>query len=611
MPVHTGKDSKGCFAQWGNSGKKYRYTCGSDAGRTRAKSKAQAQGRAAHAHGYTGNRGDVPMFQYVTTNLSPLVRQDSMEGKDWVVVPTQMITEGVHNGSDGPIFYPADELAKLPNAWNHKPVVVYHPQVNGEGVSACDPVQLTSRKVGLLLNTKWDDGAKKLGTETWLDPSRMDVVDNRISEAIKNETMMEVSTGLFMDLDPTPGEWNGEEYDVIARNLQPDHLALLPDLKGACSIEDGAGFLRLNQEGDDICIQRKQAKKPKEENLQTIWINKDKGIKATIDTKVFSPSTVQSFLFEKDKWSTDDAEKWAKKHEGTTNVSAIIMNELSYDSIQGLLRGALQSRKEDAWITDVFDDYLIYEEGGKYFKQEYTVEDGNVSFNGLPKAVEREVTYKEVTLLAEANENVSNKKGKPMDKKKIVDALIENERTSWTEEHRESLMKIEESLLVTMQEDAEAAPEAEKSEAEQPKVEESKVEETKAEDKTAPTGNVESSKPLTVEQYVHKAPPEIREALETSIATLSKEKGRLIANIAANPQNTFTKEHLGTMKLEMLQAVSKLANSSPADDESPSGPARPPLYLLQEEVDSQGAAPEPLQLPKMNFAKTDQKAAVA
>jgi hypothetical protein len=53
MPTHTGKDSKGCFAQWG-SGKKYYYTCGNAVEREAAKSKADKQGKAAYASGYKG-----------------------------------------------------------------------------------------------------------------------------------------------------------------------------------------------------------------------------------------------------------------------------------------------------------------------------------------------------------------------------------------------------------------------------------------------------------------------------------------------------------------------------------------------------------------------------
>jgi len=49
MPVHTGKDSKGCYARWGTHGAKYYYKCGNAAARDRAKAKAAKQGRAIKA----------------------------------------------------------------------------------------------------------------------------------------------------------------------------------------------------------------------------------------------------------------------------------------------------------------------------------------------------------------------------------------------------------------------------------------------------------------------------------------------------------------------------------------------------------------------------------
>lgn len=53
MPVKTGKDDKGCFAQWGGQ-KKYYYKCGDKEAKANAKSKAEAQGQAAYASGYKG-----------------------------------------------------------------------------------------------------------------------------------------------------------------------------------------------------------------------------------------------------------------------------------------------------------------------------------------------------------------------------------------------------------------------------------------------------------------------------------------------------------------------------------------------------------------------------
>lgn len=49
MPVRRGRDSEGPFYQWGETGRRYRYTPGDEEGRRRAKRRAEAQGRAASA----------------------------------------------------------------------------------------------------------------------------------------------------------------------------------------------------------------------------------------------------------------------------------------------------------------------------------------------------------------------------------------------------------------------------------------------------------------------------------------------------------------------------------------------------------------------------------
>jgi hypothetical protein len=95
------------------------------------------------------------------------------------------------------------------------------------------------------MNAEEEDG--KLKAEAWLEVERVKQVDNRILEALEKGEMVELSTGLFTDNEPTEGDWNGEKYMAIARNFRPDHLAILPDKVGACSIADGAGLLRLNQ----------------------------------------------------------------------------------------------------------------------------------------------------------------------------------------------------------------------------------------------------------------------------------------------------------------------------------------------------------------------------
>lgn len=194
----------------------------------------------------------MPEMQLVTANLAGKVRHDRMQGRDYIVAPMVMLTEGVHVGSLGAKLYPEKEISKAAATWNHKPVVIYHPQRNGEYISACEPDVLTARSVGMVLNCKWDKSAKKLRAEAWMEASRVSAIDDRVLSALQKDSTMEVSTGLYSDDKPEPGEWEGEKYDLIAMNHRPDHLAILPDQVGACSREDGAGLLVVNVSDDQV-----------------------------------------------------------------------------------------------------------------------------------------------------------------------------------------------------------------------------------------------------------------------------------------------------------------------------------------------------------------------
>lgn len=163
-----------------------------------------------------------------------------LEGRDHYVVPVVMIVEGVLSANNGPLLYTTAEMKASAAHWNGRPVVVYHPTMYGYG-SAGAPEVFSKQRVGTVFNARVVDN--RLKADAWLDPERLETVDNRVLEAVLRGEPMEVSTGLYTDNEPAEGNWNGRQYVAIARNYRPDHLAILPDQVGACSIADGAGLL--------------------------------------------------------------------------------------------------------------------------------------------------------------------------------------------------------------------------------------------------------------------------------------------------------------------------------------------------------------------------------
>ena len=187
-------------------------------------------------------------MEFLTINLGGSeIRVEALEGRPHFVAPMVMIVEGVVNGSRGPLYYPGDEIKHYAPAWNHRPIVVYHPKRNGSPISACTPEVLNTRKIGVVLNNVSD---VKPGTElvrwkaeAWIDKSRCRQVDSRVYDALENKQPIEVSTGLATVNEKVDGTFNGVVYNAIARRYMPDHLAILPDTPGACSLNDGAGLL--------------------------------------------------------------------------------------------------------------------------------------------------------------------------------------------------------------------------------------------------------------------------------------------------------------------------------------------------------------------------------
>ena len=519
MPVKSGTDNKGSFFRWGGHGKRYYYTKGNKTSMAVAKAKAEKQGRATYAAGYKGNN----MLQRITANFVGGVRHDEMMGRKYLVAPMVMLIEGVHDGSNGPLLYPKDELAKTPQIWNHKPIVVYHPAANGEGISACDPIILSNRQVGVIMNTKFEDG--KLKAEAWMEEDRMNKVDERIAEAVEKNQMMELSTGLFTDNESAEegAEWNGEKYDSIARNYRPDHLALLPDLKGACSIEDGAGLLRLNAKPGKINIVGNEMSHSNIRSLLNSWLQ-DKSEHAWIEA-VYD----NFFVYE------DDA-KYYKYNYSLENNQITIIGD------------AEEVIRITEWRTL----------SGEFVGNEKDKE--NVSNKD--------------------NAN-SNRKEQVMDEKKkvkIIDALIACNTNSWGKDDRETLEAMKDATLEKLLEGTIAAEKAvenavkkgdaavlvanqekEKAEAET-ETKEAAAESASGDSSDGKTSGTDGDakgdeKSQTTNEYIAGAPKEIREVLESGMRSHNAIKASLIKRITANEKNQFTEDELKAKDLPELRKL--------------------------------------------------------
>lgn len=169
--------------------------------------------------------------------------EEYLDGRLHLVVNGVGIAEGVWYGSEGGVFYSANDLRESDPSWDHKPAVLKHPKApDGTPISAASPTVINNSRIGLLLNTATgEDGKQRY--KVWIDEEKANQVDVRIVNSIRNKEKIEVSTGMVAELVKKTGVWNGKKYQFVAKNIKPDHLAILLDEPGAYSVADGGGLL--------------------------------------------------------------------------------------------------------------------------------------------------------------------------------------------------------------------------------------------------------------------------------------------------------------------------------------------------------------------------------
>lgn len=336
------------------------------------------------------------------------INKKTLDGVSYLVVPVVMMVEGVHAGSQGAVYHSIDELGKYPASWNGIPVTIYHPQEDGNYISANSP---DVPNVGKVYNT-YVDGDKLKG-EVWIAESKISEQSPLTLAYIRQGKPLDVSVGVFTDNEQTEGEWNGEQYLAIARNHRPDHLALLPGESGACSWDDGCG-IRVNSS---------QTKNKTNENMNL-----------SKDDEGFMDKLVANVL---------------------QNSSTLQINSVNYSELIRQIQSAInaldvRSTEQNSaysyhYAVEIYSDYVIYEKseqsGTTYYKQGYSVnDDGTVSLNNDAAKVKREIKYVQI-----------NKEVKKMEKSTCclakIEKLINNAATHFTDADKEWLLSLDESTI--------------------------------------------------------------------------------------------------------------------------------------------------------------------
>ena len=215
-------------------------------------------------------KGNARLLTHAETTARPLTihasfttpaTRETLHGREFLVAPAVLIVEGVLNEA----YIPGHALVAQP--WNGCPVVLdHHKNEAGTPISARSPEVFERCGIGWVYNAslglaqRKDTPAQTLKAELWLDMDRIEALGGdalAAMERIENEEAVEISTGFWSKALVTNGVFADTPYVEMLYDLQPDHLALLPNEIGACSLVDGCGTPRLHHAdcgcGDTPC----------------------------------------------------------------------------------------------------------------------------------------------------------------------------------------------------------------------------------------------------------------------------------------------------------------------------------------------------------------------
>lgn len=156
------------------------------------------------------------------------------------------IVEGVLNK----FLVPMDEFGAFIKDWDGVRLVLRHPKENNGSARVPFPdVPVIGNFYGAML----DEANSRMIGEYWFDEGALLATNEGkgIYDSILAGRIVETSTGYYANLEDKPGNYKGLNYIGVQREIHPDHIAILPDEIGACSIRDGCGVNRNSAMGGD------------------------------------------------------------------------------------------------------------------------------------------------------------------------------------------------------------------------------------------------------------------------------------------------------------------------------------------------------------------------
>lgn len=312
-----------------------------------------AKKRLAEVEAFKHMNNKLQVNVLTTINSASNISEQIIDGDPHYVIKNvvPVVDDVVMNNG----LYPGEEIRKSYHGLDGKPAPYNHPMIDGKYVSASMTRAANQFGVGAWIENPSHDGSKAL----------VDLKINKVKaersekgqeligriEALKNSAEdaepIHVSTGLLLNREAAEGTSKGKKYTWIARNMEWDHLAILPPgVPGAGTPEDGVGIFATNGE-----------------QIERITVNLED---STVPDESANKINYKSWLHKAINYITNKS-------------------DLSFENISEQIRQILKAEVgEDVWpyIVAVYDDRVGFEIKGQIFQQFYIVEDDVVKLVG-------------------------------------------------------------------------------------------------------------------------------------------------------------------------------------------------------------------------------------
>ena len=327
-----------------------------------------------------------------------------LKNQKYNVFPAVIAKEMVMNK----ILYLGDELEKSVPFWNGKSIPIMHPEA-----SVNTPENFNNRVIGICYNTQYKN--KKLTCDMWINEKyTKDLGWDAINKYLAAGGTLEVSTGLqgyleeVANNEETLAKQEFGDFKGILRDFKPDHVAIITESVGACSVEDGGGC------GESI-----------QKNHYKLEKNQKNGLQKFMEKLGLEPGAVA-------------------KNNKIANYfyNKIIFNELSQDNLRSRLSKLLRANNDslEFYISDIFENatppYFVFYEYKleKFLKKEYNLSDSDeITFNSneievLPRIVYDEVVSETTEISIKENKKMPqlNKEAVKKAAETFVNAVMQN-----------------------------------------------------------------------------------------------------------------------------------------------------------------------------------------